>query len=421
MALRPFSRHSKSEADTETALDGDDGVPQFFSNGPRPVSNETRPAATPQEAADQNQIPAAQPVEAPQAADAGWYPDASDPELTRYWDGHHWTGQTMKVIPERRRTGGIASASMANSAQVDPPSAGAVVRTPDLLVPNRPVAPNQPEGLPSMETPPAAPDVTITPTVGTGSVSPAPVQAPSAPTSSFTSHADSAGGDESSERNGVQAGAAVAAQDSVPTIESTGIADRADDSDTAVSPPEANREGDTWFAEVARAVGRAQETKSPEAWQEAARVAIVVSEVAQTMQVMAEAELHAQKAAQTAQDATQIAALAEKAAAEANGTVVQTARTARIAADEARAAAQTAEQARLTAERAAEDVPKSAGLAKVAVQEAAKAVGNAKAIAEVVAKARLANTQEAWSEALRLVTTKSETARDHTGGADTTL
>jgi methyl-accepting chemotaxis protein len=211
------------------------------------------------------------------------------------------------------------------------------------------------------------------------------------------------------------------AQDGVPTIESTGIADRGDDADTAVSPPEANREADSWFAEVARAVGRAQETKSPEAWQEAARVAIVVSEVAQTMQVMAEAEVHAQRAAQTAQEVTQMAALAEKTAAEANGTVAQSARTARIAADEARAAAQTAEEARRTAERAAEEVPKSAGLAKVAVQEAAKAVGNAKGIAEVVAKARLANTQEAWSEALSLVTTRSETTRDHTGGADTAL
>ncbi len=442
MALRPFTRHSKSEADAETALDEDDGVDQFFSKGPRPFSNESRPASTPQGEADQNRIPATQSVEAPETANAGWYPDASDPELKRYWDGHHWTGQTMKVIPERRQTSGPVSAPVPDATPVDQSSSGAVVRATDLLMPNQPVVPDrvvvpektvvpsqtvvpdqvvvpektvvtdQPDRLPSVEAASTAPELTIPSSGEEATVRPHSAQ-PTAPAPSVGANADA--------RGVARTGAPKPVQGDPPSIEPREIADMTVEADTATTPPEANREADRWFAEVARAVGRAQETESPEDWEEAARVAIVVSEVAQTMRVMAEAELHAQAAAHSAQEATQKAALAEKQAAEANGTVTETARTARIAADEARAAAQTAEEARRTAERAAEEVPRSAGLARVAVQEAAKAVGNAKGIGEIVAKARLANTQEAWNEALGLVTTKSETARDLTGGADSTV
>jgi len=440
MALKPFSRHSKTEADTEAVLDEDDGVDQFFSKGPRPFSNESRP---PQEAADQNPVPVAQPIDAPESADAGWYPDASDLELKRYWDGHHWTGQTMKVVPERRRTGGPVSAPTPDPAPASQSSSGAVVRAPDLLMPSQisvpeqpavpeqavapeqavvpdlPVVPNQiavpeePDRSPSLEAASTAPEVTIPPSVEAETVSPNPVQPPAAPAPSFGQTAEAG--------NGTQAGAARSAQDSVATTESTQNTDRAMATTMTKSPPEANREADRWFAEVARAVQRAQETESPEAWEEASRVAVVVSEVAQTMRVMAVAQLEAQAAAQRAQEATQSAALAEKSAAEANDTVTQTAKTARIAADEAQAAARAAEEAKRIAERAALQVPKSAGLAKVAAQVAADAEITAKGIGEIVAKARLANTQEAWSEALGLVTRGSETIRDLTNGSDTAV
>jgi len=416
MALRPFARHSKTEADTETVPDEDDGVDQFFSNSPRPFSNETRPAATPPEAADENRNPVAQPVEASESADAGWYPDASDPGLKRYWDGHHWTGQTMQITPERRGTGEIATAPATNPTQTDRSSTGPVVRATDLLVPNQTVVPDQPEPLPlpTIETSAnvsTAPDVTIPSSIGAGTVIPSPLEPAPAPPSSFGSNVDT--GDRA------QAGAARPPQESATVTEST------KNSDTVVtaakSSPEAKSEADKWFAEVARAVGRAQETESPEAWQEAARVALVVSEVAQTMRAMAEAELEAQTAAQRAQAARQSAALAEKKAVEANGTVAQTARTAQIAADEARAAAQAADEAKRIAERAAEEVPKSAGMAKVAAQVAADAANSAKRIGEIVAKARLTNTQEAWTQALGLVAMRTETTRGLSNGSDATV
>ena len=422
MALKPFARHSKSEADTETVPDEDDAVDQFFSNSPRPFANESRPAATPPEAADENPVPVAQPVEAPEFADAGWYPDASDPELKRYWDGHHWTGQTMQVIPERRGTDEIGTAPAMNPTQTDRSSTGPVAPATDLLVPGQTVAPGQtvvpshPEPLPTIETPATAstaPDVTTPSSIGAGTVSPSPVEPPPAPPSSFGSTVDTGGG--------VQARAARPLQDSDRDSEVAKNPDAAAVVTAAKSPPEAKSEADTWFAEVARAVGRAQETESPEAWQEAARVALVVSEVAQTMRAMAEAELEAQTAAQTAQEARQNAALAEKRAVEANGTVAQTARTAQIAADEARAAAQAADEAKRIAERAAEEVPKSAGMAKVAAQVAADAADNAKGIGEIVAKARVANTQEAWTEALGLVTMRPERTRGLSNGSDPTV
>lgn len=32
---------------------------------------------------------------------AGWYPDAADPDVIRYWDGSTWTGAVRRVPPER--------------------------------------------------------------------------------------------------------------------------------------------------------------------------------------------------------------------------------------------------------------------------------------------------------------------------------
>ncbi len=170
-------------------------------------------------------------------------------------------------------------------------------------------------------------------------------------------------------------------------------------------------EADKWFAEIARAAGRAQEMDTPEAWQEMARVAGVVSELAQTMRVVAEAELEAETAARTAEEAARQAELAKKTASEANETVAQAANSARAAADQATKAARAADEAGRAAEQAAREVPRSAESAKSAAQVAAEAERNAKGIGEIVAAARLANTQEAWTDALRLVTERSTTGR----------
>ncbi len=95
MALRPFTRHPKNPTDDEATPEEEGGIDQFFSHG-------ARPGGTSSNSVDQGGSAAAQLDVTPlvDAADAGWYADASDPQIKRYWDGHHWTGQTMRVVQE---------------------------------------------------------------------------------------------------------------------------------------------------------------------------------------------------------------------------------------------------------------------------------------------------------------------------------
>ncbi|MGO8872008.1 MAG: hypothetical protein ACLQPH_11525 [Acidimicrobiales bacterium] len=190
--------------------------------------------------------------------------------------------------------------------------------------------------------------------------------------------------------------------DSVPQAGSSG--DR--------SGQETVDEANHWAEETERAVARARQAGSPEAWQEVSRVAVVVSELAQAMEAVAHARIAAEKAAQAAQEAAQQANVANKMVIDANQTVQSTAKAVEIAANEARAAEKAAAEARRASEQAALEAPRSAELAKVAAQVAADAERKAKVIDEIIAKARAANTARAWSEAVKLVSAKEKTPQD---------
>jgi len=55
--------------------------------------------------------PAEQVTAAAAATPAGWYPDATDPSVQRYWDGTAWTEHTAPA-PERVDSSGITGLFM---------------------------------------------------------------------------------------------------------------------------------------------------------------------------------------------------------------------------------------------------------------------------------------------------------------------
>ncbi len=163
-------------------------------------------------------------------------------------------------------------------------------------------------------------------------------------------------------------------------------------------------EPNDWAEEAERAVARAQEAGTPEAWQEVAQAATVVSEMAQTMRVVADTSKAADQMEQASQEAAQRAQVAAQTAAAADLTVRQTAKAAEEAADAAKVAAQKAADAEQKAEQAAQAVPMVSEAAKAAAKDADEAKRKVKAAEEIVAKAREVNTPAAWSAALDQVT-----------------
>jgi hypothetical protein len=157
-----------------------------------------------------------------------------------------------------------------------------------------------------------------------------------------------------------------------------------------------------WGKDTEQAVARALTVDTPEAWQEAAHVAAVVSEMAQTMQSAADAKHTKRETAKAAEEAAEAARLASQTAAEAKQTAEKMAKAAEEAAEAARVAAQTAVEAKEAAERSALVAPEVAEMAAVASRTAADAKQKAQALEQVVASARAANTPTAWSEALGL-------------------
>jgi len=78
-------------------------------------------------------------------------------------------------------------------------------------------------------------------------------------------------------------------------------------------------ENDNWAKEAESAVARARVVGTPAAWQEAADAAVVLSEMAKTMQAAADAKQTAERTAQAAQEAAEAAKTAAKTAATAKG------------------------------------------------------------------------------------------------------
>jgi hypothetical protein len=158
----------------------------------------------------------------------------------------------------------------------------------------------------------------------------------------------------------------------------------------------------TWVGETEKAVTKAREVGTPGAWQDAAHAARVVSEIAQTLQVMTNAHQIAEQRTQSAEAATRQATLATHAADEAKRKAEQTGQAAEQAAQVARAAAKAADEAKRTAEQTALMAPRAVESAHLATQAAVDARSTADQLDQLVSTARKANTPQAWSEALQI-------------------
>ena len=171
-----------------------------------------------------------------------------------------------------------------------------------------------------------------------------------------------------------------------------------------IDDPRAAVEGpvEQWVDETERSVTRAREVGSPAAWRTAAQAAVVVAEMAQTMRVTTHARQIAEQLAHAAEIAAHEAHEATQAAAEATRAADAKNRAAEEAEHAAQIAAQAAANARRKTERIAQATPKVVEVARAAAQAAANARGTADQLDQVVARARQANTPEAWSEALHI-------------------
>jgi Protein of unknown function (DUF2510) len=454
MALRPFARHQKRKADDETTPSAADEFAQFFSNDPRPDDPSDTGAAAP---APEVVAPA---VTMEEQSAAGWYPDTKDPGLMRYWDGFHLTGQTMRVGPPPPVAAEPAEPVEAAEAAVEAP-------TPPPVVPATAVIPTNPSGPPArFATDLLAPDVPQAPLLGSRLLTDTAADKvaaaePPQPAPAFQPMVSKTAADEpvtaveedAPEVTPVAVApiaaapapvAAVAAPPVAPAVapavsppvapaaapaavesdsDEEATEDTTEDTPTASEsaaqahptpePPTVKTPDQThnWAERTEQAVTKAQASGTPEAWQEAAQAAAVVSEMAQTMQTAADIRQSAEQLERAAEEAQHRADEAQEAAAEAQRTVQETGRAAREAADAAEAATRKAEEAKGKAEQAAEATPRVAERAKDAAQASAAAKRRAQLVEEIVARAHQADTPEAWSEARR----SAERATDAAG------
>jgi hypothetical protein len=450
MALRPFARHPKSgdEEVEETTPDETNEVDQFFSNDRRRRAD--RPADDPQppEVAD------AEPVEViGDLENSGWYPDASDPSLMRYWDGFHLTGQLLHVhsraddaegvvLSRSSDEGGSAAdgheaelpresdSELASSVESLPAlnQADGVFLPPSLTLVGPPATPTPAVPESASESAGSAPDQVVgdrAPADGVDAGVPGPAPADEVDADEVdadevdaaevdAAEVDAAGHDPAPAHEVIAGG-----QDRAPAgpVRASRVARQDPDGhghDQDDSRPKvtsagsgpviggAAGEANRWAKEAEKAVARATNVGSPETWQEAARIAAVVSEMSQTLQAAAEADRAATQLAEAAREAAQRSRAAAQKSADADRAVQQAQRAAQEATDAAQRARQRAVEAKEAAERASQVVPTLVEAEKVAATAAADAQRKAQSLGEIVGTASKADTPAAWSEALRL-------------------
>jgi hypothetical protein len=427
MALRPSQRQPKKTSEEEAAPDGLDQIDQFFSNDPRP-DHPSPDDARPDEAAVP-QIPA---VTMPDHSGAGWYPDATDPGVMRYWDGFHLTGQTVQVEPTEPR-GDEPAESAPDTATVE--FEGSSINEASWFT--DPQAAGRPQTAPFVGESPAGvghnEEGVATPPHSSGQLTPGPGVPPAvAVTSLNPDHGPPelpvSNGETWTAMRGVGGATASREEDEASAEPAPSIAESGDGGnlraplgkvDSREAPPShagADVTGN-WAEKTEQAVARARAAGTPEAWQAAAQAAVVVSELARTMEAEVSALQAAEQTGKAAQEAEEAAKVAAQAAADAKQTVQRTVAAAHEAEEAAKVAAQAAADAKQTAEQTAQAAPQVAEVARVAAQVAADAKHKAEGLEAIVATARAADTPAAWSEALGLAAVAMETREELVSGA----
>jgi hypothetical protein len=326
-------------------------------------------------------------------APAGWYPDMADSGLMRYWDGYHFTGQTMPVEPlegewaatPKMTTPGstVSHGDRASSVTGQEPGRPRVAQLADEFL--------SPAGETKKGGPPAAGMTTLRGVV--------PSQEPPVKESD-TWTALRGVGEVSTESDEDESGPRP-----IGEVAKRADSERARPSAGHVAPPSARAdrvEGDQssdWAQKAERAVARAQEVGTPDAWREVAATAAVVEELAQTMVVATTAAQTSEEAGKAAEKAEEEATAAALEATEAEQSAQRAASAAQQAQAASTAAAADAARARHTAEQTAQAAPRIAEAARVAAQAAEDALHKSRGIEAIVARALAVNTPAAWSEA----------------------
>ncbi len=337
-------------------------------------------------------------VSLPDGAQAGWYPDSTNPGLMRYWDGFHLTGQVLHVharaedrdpsIPPRNSSdGGDQSARSPRPADLPTPSrsTGPAFDRPRSLAGRSEKVGVEPSPSPADSQPVDAPPSSA-PAVSSISALTADTEhlSPKRPdergaTEAVAQRPGHADRDKDDRITGPLAAAVLQSDEKEKGDKSDkgGLRDAEPHKVAAPQSPKSHPVDDdvrNWAAMTETAVARAKAVDTPEAWQQAAQAAIVVSEMAETMQVAAEVAQLAEQKTRAAEEAEHQARIATQADTEAKEVVRQTSR----AAQEATVAA------------------------KAAARNAAAAEQKAEELKDIVATAHRANTPEAWQKARQL-------------------
>jgi len=384
MALRPISDAPDQDAAGDADQSELDVVAKLISEE-SPLG--ARPGGPPLSMIERTR----QREEAPKHTAAGWYPDDADPALHRYWDGHHLTGQTMRVDPEadeaKQPVAPVPAPRDADTRPDIPAQQTWTSLRPDGSIPRAADRTSTPERVVTETTvPERVAGKGIVPGRGVGEKAGPERSAgePSAPERM------------AGERAVPERVAAKKADPGQPVGETT-AADTPAHADGATS-------GDTpaqWADRTARAVARAQASGTPEAWGEVVSVAAVVSELAQTMLVAARAGQVSEQAGEAAEQARRDAEAAKAAAKEATQASQLATDKARQAQEAAKAASRAAADAVQAAQDAEREAPEIAERAEQAARVAASARTAFEGIEKIVAGAVAADTPEAWAEAHR--------------------
>jgi hypothetical protein len=385
-------------------------APRLFPRNPKKAPEEaTQFEAGADDQASVSQIPF---VALQDPREPGWYPDTADSGLMRYWDGFHFTGQAKRASSPSSSTAdaqegvqvAVPPTTDIPSSDSDPDITGLDAPTRSQPVPGNVESPAI-EGLNENHGPTSP--ITVWPPLYVAESS-----APAGRSRSVASHSNSEStiatssiwltpreaGSETEEDEIVETHV-VAQADDDSVSDRNGHRGKENLMDSSFG--QSSSDGvSNWGKDTEQAVARALTVDTPEAWQEAAHVAAVVSEMAQTMQSAADAKQTERETAKAAEEAEEAARVAGQTAVEAKETAERMAKAAEEAADAARVAAQTAVEAKAAAERSALVAPEVAEMAAVASRTAADAKKKANALEQVVATARAANTAAAWSEAL---------------------